>query len=316
MPTASETSRAYALLLVMPLFFSSNLVIGRAVIEEVQPWTLACLRWTLAALILLPFTARSLVEHRKALFAAWERLWILGALGMWICGAIVFLSLTATTATNATLIYTTSPVIVILIEAALGKRPPFSRLAGVAMALLGVAIIVLRGDLSALARLDFNLGDLGIGAAAIAWAIYSLVLKHQSLANIPTLTLFTAIMIAGVVGLFPFMIWESLALGVFPTSLSAWTAIVALAIFPSVGAFSIYQYGVKVVGPAITACFLYLLPPYGVGMAILFLGESFRPHHALGSILVLAGLVAATAPADVLGEIKRRLGLVREPESR
>lgn len=308
MPAPSDTTRAYALLLVMPLFFSTNLVIGRAVVGEVHPWTLACLRWALAVLILLPFTARSLMEHRAVLLAHWERLGILGVLGMWICGAIVYLSLTATTATNATLIYTTSPVLVILIETlVLRRRLPMGRLIGVAAAIVGVAIIVLRGDLAALARLELNPGDVGIAVAALAWAVYSLVLRHEDLARVPTLTLFAAIMIAGVIGLLPFMIWETAVLGDFPTTGQAWAAIAALAVFPSVAAFSLYQYGVKVVGPGVTSCFLYLLPPYGVAMAIFMLGESFHGYHLAGSVLVVVGLVIATLPPGLVDTARARL---------
>ena len=312
MTSSTETGRAYSALLVMPLFFSSNLVMARAVGDTVQPWTLACLRWALAVLIILPFSWRAMVTHRKALVAAWERIWILGVLGMWICGAVVYLALSATTATNATLIYTASPVLVILIETiVLGKRLPLGRFIGVGLALVGVAIIVLRGDLTALTRLDFNPGDLGIAAAAFAWALYSLVLRHPSLTPLPTLAVFTAIMIAGVIGLFPFMIWESMALGGFPTAPKAWGWIAALALFPSVIAFSLYQYGVKTVGPAITSCFLYLLPPYGVGMAILGLGESLHAFHIFGSVLVISGLVAATLPPDVIGIIAKRFKFAR-----
>ena len=54
MNPASRT-RDIALVALVPLFFSTNVVIGRAVTAEVAPWTLAFLRWSGALLILLPF---------------------------------------------------------------------------------------------------------------------------------------------------------------------------------------------------------------------------------------------------------------------
>lgn len=311
----TEARKAYLLLLVMPLFFSSNIVIARGIGEAVPPFTLALLRWGLAVAILLPFTWRALVRYRPVLKAAWRRIALLGFLGMWICGALVYIALAATTATNGTLIYTTSPVIVLLIETVVLRKPlsPL-RLAGVVLALAGVAVIVLKGDAGALLRLQFNPGDLGIAAAATAWAVYSVVLRDQRLAGLPTLALFAAIAMAGVATLVPFSLWEAAQGPVLPASLSAWLAVLALALFSAVGAFSLYQYGVKVVGPAITSCFLYLLPLYGVGMSVVFLGESLHTYHFAGMALVLVGLVAATAPADILAAVRARLGLAPSGE--
>ncbi|MFN3853455.1 MAG: DMT family transporter [Phreatobacter sp.] len=310
MAVSAEARRAYLLLLVMPLFFSSNLVIARGMGDAVPPFTLALLRWAVAALILLPFTGRSLINQAAAIAASGWRILILGFLGMWICGAGVYWALSLTTATNATLIYTTSPVLVLILEAlVLGRTIPLTRLFGVVLAMAGVAVIVLRGDPGALLALDLNLGDLGIAAAALAWAGYSLVLKNQRLAAIPTLTLFAAIALAGVATLVPFAVVELALIGGWPRTLSAWTGVLGLALFSAVGAFSLYQYGVKVVGPAITSCFLYLLPVYGVGMAVLFLGEAFRAYHLAGMALVLIGLIAATAPPEIRDLARRRLRL-------
>lgn len=308
MATSREARRAYLLLLAMPLFFSSNLVIARAMGDAVPPFTLALLRWAAAVAILLPFVLSGLREHAGRIIASWRRIALLGFLGMWICGAGVYWALGLTTATNGTLIYTTSPVLVLLIERfAFGRALPWARLAGVALAIAGVAVIVLKGDLAALARLDLNLGDLGIAAAALAWAAYSLVLKDERLARIPTLPLFAAIAIAGVATLLPFSAVELAVVGGWPATPRLWIGIAALALFSAVGAFSLYQYGVKVVGPAVTSCFLYLLPVYGVGMSVAFLGEAFRGHHLAGMALVLVGLIAATAPPDIVSSLRHRI---------
>ena len=77
----------------------------------------------------------------------------------------------------------------------------------------------------------------------------------------------------------------------------AWASIAGIVIFASVLSFSAYQYGIKKVGPALTSIFLYLLPVYGIALAVLFLGEAFRPYHAVGLVLVLGGIVLATAPS-------------------
>lgn len=292
----SEQSRAYIILVFMPLFFSSNLVIGRAALDLVEPWTLSFWRWGIASAILVPFAWSGLRQHREALVAQWKLIALLGFLGMVICGGFVYMALRETTATNGTLIYTTSPVFVLILEVMFrGQRATLRQVGGILLAFLGVAVIVLRGDLDRLLGFEFNLGDLGILLAALSWAAYSVILKRPSLQVFPTRTLFAVIASTGAVMLLPIMVWESIAVTTVPARTDAWMSIAGLAIFSSLLPFLSYQYGVKVVGPSITSVFLYLLPVYGVAMAVIFLGEEFHAYHAAGFVLVMAGVVLATA---------------------
>jgi drug/metabolite transporter (DMT)-like permease len=292
--------RAYAVLLLMPLFFSSNLVIGRAAVAEVEPWSLAFWRWFLAFLILLPAAWPGMKAHRAILFAQWKTIAILGFLGMWVCGGGVYLSLNYTTATNGILIYTSSPVFILLLEIAFrGQRTSIRQVAGIVLAFVGVAAILLGGDLARLVTFEFNVGDIGIAIAAISWALYSVVLKRAALAGLPTIVLFATTALAGWIILFPMLVWEMVALRHVPASVEAWASIFGVAIVASVLAFSAYQYGIKVLGPTVTGIFLYLLPAYGVLMAVVFLGESLRAFHWAGFVLITLGLVLATAPSGL-----------------
>lgn len=305
--TALDRSRDIAVLALMPLFFSSNLVIGRAAVAEVEPWTLAFLRWSLALALLMPLAAAGLAAERRALLRQWRRIALLGFLGMWVCGALVYIGLRSTTATNATLIYTSSTVMILVLERLFrGRRIATRQALGVVLAFLGVAVIVLGGDLRRLLGLDLNPGDLLIAFAALSWAIYSVILKQKGLARLPTLPLFAAIVMAGVVSLLPFMLWETLATGRFPATVSAWTSIAAIAVVSSVLALSSYQYAVKRFGPARTGMLLYLLPVYGVLLSLVFLGERLQPFHAAGLALVLPGVILATASPELARLVLRR----------
>lgn len=287
-----------AILALMPLFFSSNLVIGRAVIEAVEPWTLAFLRWAGAFLILSPFVLGDLRRHGRALRSVGWRLMLLGFLGMWVCGALVYLALRHTSATNGTLIYTSSPVFILLFERLLfGRAVSGRQWLGATLAFLGVAIIVLRGDVDALRDLHANPGDLLMLAAAVAWAVYSVMLRAPTLQALPTATGFAAIVLAGTIGLLPFAAAETLLLARWPDTAAAWASIAALALFSSVLSFLSYQWSVRRFGAIVTGNLLYLLPLYGVGLAVVFLGERLHPFHVAGAAAVLAGVVLATRSA-------------------
>lgn len=284
----------YLLLAALPLLFVSNVIIGRAVANLIEPWTLAFWRWMLASLILLPFAARAMVENRARLRAAAGDIFILGFLGMLVCGGGVYLSLHWTTAIHGMLIYTASPLLVVLLEATFFGAPiTLPRLIGMLVGFAGVATIVLEGEPRRLFTLGFNPGDIGMAICATSWAIYSVWLKRERVRAIPALPALTAICIAGTLALVPLMAFEAIS-GYFPTGLTAWAAIVVLAIVPSVLAYGAFQLGVQIVGPSVTSISMYLLPVYGVVIANITLGESFRVYHAAGLALVLAGVALAT----------------------
>ncbi len=301
MPTSNERRNALLLLCIMPLFFSSNILLGRVAVAEVEPFTLAFLRWFFTALILLPFAWRALSKNWAEIRAMSGSLLLLSFFGMWISGALVYLALKYTTATNGTLIYTSSPVIIILIEWLFRGRIIILReMIGIFLALVGVVTIVVKGSLANLYALEFNVGDLIFVLAAISWALYSVGLKSERLQPLQTLPLFMLIAASGAILLAPFAISEAMWLEKFPTSFLAWQSIAGLVFFSSLLAFSIYQYGVKIFGSSMTGMFLYLLPVYGVSLAVIFLGESLGIYHGWGILLVLSGLIIATLPASAL----------------
>lgn len=286
--------RDLALLVLVPLFFSTNMPIGRSVVAEVGPWTLAFLRWSGAFLILLPFSIGSLRASRAALAAEAGTIAALAFLGMWICGGLVYVALHYTTATNATLIYASANVLILLLEWAFRGRAISPReILGTVLALGGVAVVALRG--AGLGSLSFNPGDLLIAVAALSWSIYSVVLKRPGLTAIPGLALFAAVMLAGALTLAPMMAWEVSAGRALPQTARAWLAVAGVALVPSVGAFFGYQYGVRRFGPATMAMTAYLWTPFGILLAVLFLGESLRSYHFVGLALILPGVVLATA---------------------
>lgn len=300
-PAETESARQmrpYVVLFFMPLFFSSNIVLGRAAIEMgAEPFTLAFLRWFLTGLVLLPFVWPALRDLDKALKGLMLPLAWMGFLGMWVCGALVYFALKYTSATNGTLIYTSSPVMIILIEWLFrGRQVGWREACGVAVALAGVVVIVTKGSAAALLALSFNLGDLIFVATAISWAIYSVGLKSQRFSNLPTLPLFTLIAFSGALLLAPFALVETIVLDTFPATPALWTCVAGIVVFASVVAFSAFQYGVGAIGPSLTGIFLYLLPVYGVSLAVLLLGERLALFHLWGILLVAGGVVLATFP--------------------
>ncbi len=279
----------------IPLSFSTNVVLGRALNTSVEPATLAFYRWFIAALLLVVFTGHLLWKYRKELLAVYDLLLLLGFLGMFVCGAVFYAGLRQTEAINGALIYMSSPVMIILFEVMFrGQRLSLLKIGGVTAAIFGVAIILFGGGRYNLTDFQWRIGDLYCLAAAISWAIYSIILKTDRLSNLPTLALFPAIAIAGSFVLFPFYILEDGPALSFDFSVNIWLAIFTLASFSSALAFGFYQKGVELVGASTTSLYLYLLPVYSTVFATLLLGETLSVVHVAGFVLIAGGLYFST----------------------
>jgi len=289
---------AYIALFCCPFFFSSNAIFGRLA-QDIEPFTLAFLRWSLTGIILALISAK----HWPRLTAVWSQNWrlflCLGWLGTWLAGGIVYMALRNTTATNGLLIYTLPPALVIVIEFFVKGRKSHPReWVGIGLAVVGVGWIMLEGDLTRLVALAFNPGDLLFLAAAIGWAFYTLLLRQDSIADLPTPGLLALVALTGSVVLLPFMVWELFdpaAFG-FPSRPDQWALVAGVVFSSSIGAFILYNFGVKVLGPSLASIFMYLLAPVGIFEAWLFLGEVMGPHHWVGAGFVLGGVSLATVP--------------------
>ena len=170
---------AFSLLFVQPIFMASNLIVARGGVEYVPPILLAFWRWAVVVLILLPFTYSLLMNNFKIIKKEFKKLFFLGAMGCGVCGAFPFLAGETTTVTNMGIIYTSSPIFIILISAIFfNEKINLIKIIGLVSCLIGVFAIIIKGDLNLLINLQFTIGDLWMLAAAIGWALYSIYLFY------------------------------------------------------------------------------------------------------------------------------------------
>ena len=169
----------FLLLFIQPIFMASNLIVARGGVEYVPPISLAFWRWTVVVLILLPFTYSFLIKNSKIIKKEFKKLFFIGAMGCGVCGAFPFLAGETTTVTNMGIIYTSSPVFIILISAIFfNEKVNFTKIIGLVSCLIGVFTIIIKGDLNLLVNLNFTIGDLWMLGASIGWALYSIYLFY------------------------------------------------------------------------------------------------------------------------------------------
>lgn len=290
----TERQLAFLLLALAPAFFCSNMLVARATHDLIPPVALAFWRWAVTFLLLSPITLGVLWHHRAALRRDWLDLLVLGALGMGVCGAFVYIGADSTTATNIGLIYAASPILIVTFARLFyGESLSVLQGFGVAVCLLGVLAIICKGDPGILLELKFVVGDLWIATAATAWAIYSLLLRHRH-SELPMIARFAAITGGGLIVLLPFYIGE-MAMGNLPSwNLTTIVTILFLAVVSSCGAYLSYAKIQRTLGAGPTSLLMYLVPLYNGVLAYLLLGETLELYHLIGAAMVLPGIYLAT----------------------
>jgi drug/metabolite transporter (DMT)-like permease len=291
---AARARFAQWLLWVVPALWSSNYLIARLAVDHIAPHALAFGRWTLALALMLPFVWRELRRADLHWTAEWRQLLVLGALGMWICGAWVYLGGRSTSATNIALIYAATPVAIAVAGVRLlHERMSRAQRVGVGFALAGVLFVIARGDPRVLLEVRFNRGDAWIVGAAVSWVAYSVLLRRWPSVLSPAARL-AAIMAGGVLVLVPFTLWEAAVAPAPPVTPAAAGLVLAAAVMPGVLSYTAYSFMQRELGATRTALLLYLSPVYAAMGAWLVLGERPGWHHAVGAALILPSIWLAT----------------------
>jgi len=285
--------RPYLLLALATLFWAGNFVLGRAVSGEVPPVGLAFWRWFGGALIIAPFALPHLRRDWAAVRARWPIVLVLGILGIAVFNTLIYVGLGRTTAINALLLQSIQPLVIIIFSFLIFRDTVGPRqMLAVAISLIGVVVIIARGELGVLATLAFNSGDVLVFIALICYAAYTALLRLRP--RVHPLSFLLVIFTVGFALLFPLYVWEGLAgrpMRLTPVTLGA---VAYVALFPAIVAYLCFNRGVELLGANRAGHFFHLQPAFGVILAMLFLGERFQPYHAAGITLIAAGILLAT----------------------
>ena len=297
--------RVILLLTLPPLLWAGNAVVGRLMVGQVPPLTLNFLRWLLALLVLLPLAWRALLPLSR-LRERWPYLLAIGVLGVGAYNSLQYLALVTSTPINVTLVASSLPVWTLLIGAlCYGVRPSRRELAGGALGLAGVALVVSRGSWQTLSTVRFVPGDLYILVAVIGWAVYTWLLArppaHMQGTRRPDWDWSGLLLIQtlfGLLGSTLFFAGEQWAgAHAIRWSWGVAAALVYVALGASLLAYRSYGLAVAQAGPALAALFTNLTPLMAALLSALVLGETPQAHHAAAFILIVGGIAVSTRRA-------------------
>ena len=279
------------MLVCATLFWAGNFTIGKfAFLENIPPFSLAFLRWSLVWIILIPFTYKEIFKLKHKIKKNLSSFFILGFTSVCIFTSFTYNALNYTQVINASLFNTAIPVTIILVCFLLKiEKTNIFQISGLLISVLGILAIITRLDLNILLSLNFNKGDLFMIGAIIAWGIYSAYLRKRTF-DVSLLSLVHIICTFGLVFLFPLFILDVVEGKTVEVSSNLFYILIYIAIFPSIGSYYCWAGAVSIIGANRAGIFLSLIPLFSTIFAMIFFNEKFLFFHFIGSVLIILGL--------------------------
>ena len=219
---------------------------------------------------------------------------MLGFTGIAAFHTSVYTALKTTTAVNAVLFLSLSPVLIVL-GSSLSRKDTISRLQllGILVSLTGAVVLVAHGDMNTLTRLQFFQGDLWMLFAVTMWSAYSILLKNKP-RELPQLSLLIGSIVwaLGMLGVMFIVFQGGVSTAVW--SMQVFTGLLYVSIFASIVAFLFWNRGVAQIGPNKAGVFLHLMPVFGALLSVMLLKEGIAIYHLAGAALVFLGIAMST----------------------
>lgn len=290
-------SQPYLLLTLTTMMWAGNAIAGKFAVGHVSPFLMTTLRWSLALCILLPFALGRLRNDWSTVRAHIAFLFVMGALGFTLFNNLLYFSLIHTTAINAAIIQSATPLFIFVFSfLAFGQRVSARQLFGFLLTVIGVVLTVTRGDPSMLFSSGLNMGDILMVIAACFYAGYSVALIKRP--KLHWLTFITVLATAAFFISIPFTLFEWWSGNLIPPDKFGWLLAGYVVLFPSIAAQLLWVRGLELIGANRGGIFMNLVPVFAVLMAIVLLGERVLPFHLAAMALVLGGIwMAQKQPA-------------------
>ena len=290
------------MLTLAPLLWAGNAIVGRLVHDAISPFTLNLVRWCVAFVLLLPLAAHVLRKN-SAIWRCWKQYAVLGLLGIGSYNALLYLALKTSSPLNVTLVGSSMPIWMLLIGRIwFGTAISGRQALGALLSVLGVAVVLSRGDAQQLLGLQLVPGDWYILLATIVWSLYSWLLARsgqtmpgQEAVRSNWAAFLLAQMVFGIA-------WSAVIAGgeaamgalVLRPSWTLAAAMLFIVLGPAILAYRCWGEGVRRAGPATAGFFANLIPLFTALLSIPILGEVPQLYHALAFALIVGGIVASS----------------------
>ncbi len=273
------------------VIWGGTFIATKIALQEVSPATVVWLRFAMGVVILgaAVFIRKEFAVPQRS---EWAYFALLGFIGVAFHQWLQANGLQTAQATTTAWIVASTPVFIALLGwLVLKEKPGWLRIGGIALAAIGVLLIVSKGNIGALfTGQEGTIGDLLVLISAPNWAVYT-ILSRRELGNHPAARMMFYVMLLG---------WIFTAVWIFGfgpglseighLDLKGWSAILVLGIFGSGLAYIAYYDALQVLPASQLGVFLNIEPLVTTLLAAPLLGEPITFIVILGGAVILFGI--------------------------
>ena len=295
--------------LIAILLWAGNVMVSKLSAHTIDPYAITFWRLVLAVLVMSVFVLRPAWRNRAAIIRQWPRLAFLGLLAMALFQCLSYEAAKSTTATNMAIMTSLVPLLTMVLSVALlGEVPTLGMACGGVLSFSGLVFLITAGSPSVLFAGGVHTGDLLMLLAALAYALYSVLVRRWH-TGLPSWQSTYVQAISALVLMFVLVLRLPAA--------SAWPNRASLPLIAYAGTLAsvvlpyFWMQGIRYLGPNRCSIFMNLLPVATAAIAVGFFGEQLHAYHFVGGCAALGGVVLAQTWRQPL--VSRRLG-ARQPE--
>lgn len=301
---------AYLGVIIATFFWGTNFNAGAYIIAHQPPITASIERFSLATLALLLFFGLRGQLRLSTLKNNWPAYLGLGVLGFTLFNLCTFFGLQSTTPINGALILATTPLWTLVFGVIWeNEKLNGSRIAGLLAGFIGVVLVITKGQIQTLLRLEVSPGDGIILLGSLAWAL-NMVGTRRLVNNATAIETTSYSMLFGTLALLPLgFIFENPLQSLVTANLSVHLAVVYLALCGSLLAYLLWFNGLEKIGSVRTAIFFNLAPVFTMLVATLT-GTAPNVWQLAGAAWVILGVLLASG---VLMRLTQRRSASEQP---
>ncbi len=291
-----ESIIGYGAALGATIIWAGNFVVARALADSIPPCQFNFGRWVIALAVILPFSLRYLRDDWKALRRHCAYLSLMALLGVTLMNTFVYKAGQTTASLNMALIMPATPAVILLLSRMVYGEPiTLRRLVGMLAAMVGILVLISRGEWRNLAGLHINSGDLWTLGCMACFALYSLFMRQRP-RQISSLGFNTLVFGLGIAYAVPCVALEALLLPLPALTLQVFIGLVYAGLGCSAVAFWLWTIGIDRIGPVRAGIIYYSLPLFTGVESVFFLHENVTLIQVCGGICIIGGICVATLP--------------------
>lgn len=278
------------LLILTMLAWAVNFHVVKIALQYYSPMGVAAIRFLFGVAVLVALMlARSGIRKLKFSRKDWGNIFLASFFGIFLTIYFFNLGLKTASAVNGSLIIATSPLIIAIFAFFfMNKKLRVIQILAIFMSFLGVAIIIVKGDVLGLRNIQLDIGDFYILCMAIVFS-FSQIIVSKYLTKIDAIVMTTVGSLMALI-MFTMASFTEISSTPLPSDFAFWGSILYMGVFGTAVAYTAFYYCVVKVGATTSTLYMNLIPFFAVLLAFPF-GERLVLNQLVGGAIIVAALI-------------------------